>query len=151
MVPHHYGSAGDSGYTKPRFIRSTDREGAAYLTVTVVVGGSALVFYNQGAFGIAHYLAVLTPAAALGGFVLERLNLFGRFSVYFQAITYSATILFHMIPAITDFLRRLPVGDPFIDTFDLAVLEGFHFTFLGLYVLGVAAQILSLRCTAADL
>ena len=49
------------------FIRSTDREGAAYLVVTVVVAGSALGIYNQGGFGIAHYLAVLTLAAALGG------------------------------------------------------------------------------------
>ena len=131
------------------FIRSTDRVGAAYLVVTVVVAGSALGIYNQGGFGIAHYLAVLTLAAAFGGFVLERLNLFGRFSLYFQAIAYSATILFHMIPAITDFLRRLPVGDPFIDSLDSPVLQGFHFAFLGLYVLGVAAQIFKLRSQAS--
>ena len=82
------------------FIRSTDREGGAYLVVTVVVAGSALGIYNQSGFGVAHYLAVLTLAAAFGGFVIQQLNLFGRFSVYFQAIAYSATILFHMIPAI---------------------------------------------------
>ena len=119
--------------------------------VTVVVAGSALGIYNQGGFGIAHYLALLTLAAALGGLALERLNLFGRFSVHFQAIAYSATILFHMIPAITDFLRRLPVGDPFIDSFDSPVLQRFHLAFLGLYVLGVAAQILQLRRKAAGL
>ena len=65
------------------FISSTDWEGAAYLVATVVVAGSALGIYTQGGFGIAHYLAVLTLAAALGGFVIERLNLFGRFSVHF--------------------------------------------------------------------
>lgn len=127
------------------FIRSTDRVGAMYLLVTAVVAGSALRIYNQGGFGIAHYLAILTLAAAFGGFVFERFNLFGRFSVYLQAIAYSATILFHMIPAITDFLRRLPVGDPFIDSFDSPVLQGFHIAFLGLYVLGVVIQILKLR------
>ena len=133
------------------FIRSTDSEGAAYFVVTVVVAGSALGIYNQGGFGIPHYLALLTLAAALGGFVLERLNLFGRFSVYFQAIAYSATILFHMIPAITDFLRRLPVGDPFIDSFDSPLLQGFHLAFVAFYVVGVAAQILKLRRRAAGL
>ena len=56
-----------------------------------------------------------------------------------------------MIPAITDFLRRLPVGDPFIDSFDSPVLQGFHLAFVGLYVLGVAAQILQLRRRAAGL
>ena len=117
----------------------------------LVVAGSALGIYNQGGFGIAHYLAVLTLAAAFGGFVIQRLNLFGRFSVYFQAIAYSVTILFHMIPAITDFLRRLPVGDPFIDSFDSPLLQGFHLAFVALYVLGVAAQILKLRRRAVGL
>jgi hypothetical protein len=132
-------------------IRAADREGAGYLVITVIVAGSALGIYNQGGFGVAHYLAVLTLVAAFGGFVLERFNLFGRFSPYFQAIAYSATILFHMIPAITDFLRRLPMGDPFIDSFDSPVLQGFHLAFLGLYVLGVGVQILALKRSANTL
>lgn len=132
-------------------IRAADREGAGYLVITVIVAGSALGIYNQGGFGVAHYLAVLTLVAAFGGFVLERFNLLGRFSPYFQAIAYSATILFHMIPAITDFLRRLPVGDPFIDSFDSPVLQGFHLAFLGLYVLGVGVQILALKRSANTL
>ena len=132
-------------------IRAADREGAGYLMITVIVAGSALGIYNQGGFGVAHYLAVLTLVAAFGGFVLERFNLFGRFSPYFQAIAYSATILFHMIPAITDFLRRLPVGDPFIDSFDSPVLQGFHLAFLGLYLLGVGVQILKLKRSANTL
>jgi hypothetical protein len=132
-------------------IRAADREGAGYLMITVIVAGSALGIYNQGGFGVAHYLAVLTLVAAFGGFILERFNLFGRFSPYFQAIAYSATILFHMIPAITDFLRRLPVGEPFIDSFDSPVLQGFHLAFLGLYVLGVGVQILKLKRSANTL
>ena len=73
--------------------------------------------------------------------MLERFHIFGAASQYFQAIAYSATILFHMIPAITDFLRRLPVGDPFIDSFDSPVLQGFHLAFLALYLIGVTIQI----------
>jgi len=127
------------------FIRSTDKEGAAYLLITVIVAGSALGIYNQGGFGVAHILAILTLGAALGGFILERFRIFGKASPYFQAIAYSATILFHMLPAITDFLRRLPVGDPFIDSFESPLLQGFHLSFLGLYVLGVLVQCYRLR------
>ena len=129
-------------------IRAADREGAAYLVITLIVAGSALGIYNQGGFGVAHYLAVLTLVAALGGFILERFHLFGRFSPYFQAIAYTATILFHMIPAITDFLRRLPVGDPFVDSFDSPLLQSFHLAFLVCYLLGVAVQIVKLRRSA---
>ena len=130
------------------FIHSTDKEGAASLLITVIVAGSALGIYNQGGFGVAHILAILTLGAALGGFILERFRIFGKASPYFQAIAYSATILFHMIPAITDFLRRLPVGDPFIDSFESPLLQGFHLGFLALYVLGVLVQCYRLRSAA---
>jgi hypothetical protein len=132
------------------FIRSTDKEGAAYLVITGIVAGSALGIYNQGGFGIAHILAILTLGAALGGFILERFRIFGKASPYFQSIAYSATILFHMLPAITDFLRRLPVGDPFIDSFESPLLQGFHLGFLGFYVLGVLAQCYRLRSASGS-
>jgi len=126
-------------------IKASSQTGAWYLIVTVIVAGSALGIYNQGGFGVAHILGLLTLGAALAGFLLERFKLFGKASPYFQAIAYSSTILFHMMPAITDFLRRLPVGDPFIDSVDSPVLQGFHLAFLGLYVVGVAIQIIKLR------
>ena len=43
-------------------ISASDRIGKLYLIVTVIVAGSALGIYNQGGFGIAHILAVLTLA-----------------------------------------------------------------------------------------
>lgn len=134
--------------TRHGVIKASTQIGGAYLIVTLIVAGSALGIYNQGGFGIAHILALLTLGAAVGGFLLERFNILGAVSKYFQAIAYSATILFHMIPAITDFLRRLPVGDPFIESFDSPVLQGFHLAFLALYVLGVSIQIVKLRSPA---
>ena len=49
--------------------------------LALVLAGYALVIYDQSGLGIAHYFAVLTLAAAFGGFLLERLNLLGRFSL----------------------------------------------------------------------
>ena len=89
--------------------------GRLYLLFTLIVAVSALGIYNQGGFGIGHILAVLTLVALLGGVIMEKGKLFGSFSKYFQALGYTSTLLFHMIPAITDFLRRLPVGDPFVE------------------------------------
>ena len=60
--------------------------------------------------------------------------------MYFQALGYSSTLLFHMIPAITDFLRRLPVGDPFVDSLDAPLVQSFHLAFLAAFVVGVLAQ-----------
>jgi hypothetical protein len=50
-----------------------------------------------------------------------------------------------MIPAITDFLRRLPVGDTFIDSFEDPLLLNFHLTFLIVYVVGIIAQMIWLK------
>ena len=130
---------------KYRVVSLTHRSGKLYVLLTLIVAGTALGIYNQGGFGIAHNLAVLTLVALAGGVVLEKTRLFGSFSKYCQALGYSSTLLFHMLPAITDFLRRLPVGDPFIDTLEDPLLRQFHLAFLAIFVVGVIAQMLWLR------
>jgi hypothetical protein len=130
---------------KYRVVTLAHRSGKLYALLTLIVAGTALGIYNQGGFGIAHNLAVLTLVALAGGVVMEKTRLFGSFSKYCQALGYSSTLLFHMIPAITDFLRRLPVGDPFIDTLEDPLLRQFHLAFLAIFVVGIVAQVLWLR------
>ena len=50
-----------------------------------------------------------------------------------------------MIPAITDFLRRLPVGDPFIDSLEDPLLLNFLTAFLVIYMVGLIAQMVWLK------
>ena len=85
-------------------------------------------------------LAVLTLVAVAGGVIMEKVKLFGSFSKYFQTLGYSSTILFHMIPAITDFLLRLPVDDPFADSFVDPLVMGFHVSFILIYIVGITLQ-----------
>jgi len=130
---------------KYRVVTLAHRSGKLYVLLTLIVAGTALGIYNQGDLGIAHNLAVLTLVALAGGVVMEKTRLFGSLSKYCQALGYSSTLLFHMIPAITDFLRRLPVGDPFIDTLEDPLLRQFHLAFLAIFVVGIIAQVLWLR------
>ena len=130
---------------KYKIITTKESSGKLYVLVTLLVAGSALGIYNQGGFGIAHVLAVLTLIALAGGYIMEKFKWFGSFSKYFQALGYTSTLLFHMIPAITDFLRRLPVGDPFIDSFEDPLLLNFHTAFLVIYLVGLVAQIVWLK------
>ncbi|MFT7651179.1 MAG: hypothetical protein ACI9ON_002999 [Limisphaerales bacterium] len=121
------------------------RSGQIYLGCTLVAAVSALGIYNQGGFGIAHVLAVLTLAAVLVGFGAEKTTVFGKLSPYLQAASYSATFLFHMIPAITDGLRRLPVNDPIVTEVDDPLLRGFYLAFLIAYFVGYLVQVIYLR------
>ena len=130
---------------KYKIITTEESSGKLYVLVTLLVAGSALGIYNQGGFGIAHVLAVLTLIALAGGYFMEKFKWFGSFSKYFQALGYTSTLLFHMIPAITDFLRRLPLGDPFIDSFEDPLLLNFHTAFLVIYLVGLVAQIVWLK------
>ena len=130
---------------KYKIITTSENSGRLYVLVTLLVAGSALGIYNQGGFGVAHVLAVLTLIALVGGYIMEKFKWFGSFSKYFQALGYTSTLLFHMIPAITDFLRRLPVGDPFIDSFDDPLLLNFHTAFLVIYLVGLVAQVVWLK------
>ena len=118
--------------------------------MTAIVAGSALGIYNQGSFGVAHVLGVLTLVALAGGYIMERYRWFGSFSKYFQALGYTSTLLFHMIPAISDFLRRLPLGDPFIDSFEDPLLLNFHLAFLIIYFVGIIAQMIWLNRQTAQ-
>ena len=130
---------------KYRVISVQEGPGKLYVYVTLLVAGSALGIYNQGGFGIAHILAVLTLVALAGGFIMEKIKLFGSFSKYFQALGYTSTLLFHMIPAITDFLRRLPVGDPFVDSLEDPLLVSFQLAFLLIFFVGIIVQIFWLK------
>ena len=139
-------------YSLARFkvIRWVDKTGMVYLVLTLVAALSALGIYRHGGFGVAHGLAVLTVAAVLVGLAAEKLSLFGGLSRYVQAASYSATLLFHMIPAITDGLMRLPAGDPVVTEIADPLLRGFYFAFLVTYVIGLGLQIAWLRRTAGS-
>ena len=135
---------------KFKIISFEQYSGRVYLLLTTVVALSALGIYNQGGFGIAHWLGVLTLVAVTGGIVMEKFTLFGGFSKYFQALGYTSTLLFHMIPAITDFLRRLPIGDPFVDSFEDPLILKFHLAFLIIYLVGLILQIRWLKSQPAS-
>ena len=65
---------------KHKAISLDQRSGKLYVLITIIVAGSALGIYNQGGFGVAHMLAVLTLVAVAGGVIMEKFKLFGSFS-----------------------------------------------------------------------
>lgn len=119
--------------------------GKIYLGCTLLAALSALAIYKHGGFGAAHALAVLTLLALLVGAVMEKYKLFGKFSSYLQAASYSATFLFHMIPAITDGLMRLPVDGPIVTNIEDPLLKQFYLAFLITYIVGFLLQVMWLR------
>ncbi len=132
-------------FVQHKLIAWSHRPGQIYLIFTLITALSALGIYNQGGFGIAHVLAVMTLGAVGVGSAAEKTQFIGKLSPYLQAVSYSATYLFHMIPAITDGLMRLPVGNPIVAEIGDPLLRGFYIAFLLAYLIGAALQINYLR------
>jgi hypothetical protein len=57
-----------------------------------------------------------------------------------RAFFFSATLLFHCIPAVTDALLRLPVGDPILTSIEDPVLRLSYLGLLVLFLTGVTLQ-----------
>jgi len=137
--------AGFYSLARYKFILLEHRAGKIYLICTFIAATTALTIFRHGGFGAAHALAVLTLLALAVGTVTAKTNIFGKFSGYLQAMSYSATLLFHMIPAITDGLMRLPVDAPIVTDIKDPLLKGFFLAFLVIYLVGVIAQFFALR------
>lgn len=122
-------------------IKPQTRSGQIYLVTTLITAGTALAIFQHGAFGPAHGLAVMTLAALAVGTVASTTKFFGKLSRYVRAVSYSATLLFHSIPAVTDSLMRLPVGDPLLTSIEDPVLKLCYAALLFVFLVGVSLQL----------
>ena len=93
------------------YIKSTNNLGKFYIIATLITAGTALMLFKNGGFNLAHLLAVLTIVAIILGLTSEKYNIFG-FSKYIQAMSYTSSVLFHLIPGIAEVNKRLPVNNP---------------------------------------
>jgi hypothetical protein len=125
---------------KFREISPQTRSGQVYLASTLLAAGTALAIFQRGVFGPGHVLAVLTLAALATGMVAATTKVFGKLSRYVRAISFSATLLFHSIPAITDGLLRLPVGNPVLTSIEDPVLKLCYLVLLLLFLVGIGLQ-----------
>ena len=126
---------------KYKVISFSERAAKIYLLLTLITASTALAIYNQGGFRIAHVLAILTLLALMAGTIVEKTYMLGSLSKYFFTLFYTSTFLFHMIPAITDTLRRLPVGDPFASSLDDPLVVSFHVLFFVIFIFSYVWQV----------
>ena len=126
---------------KYKVISFSDRAAKIYLLLTLITASTALAIYNQGGFRIAHVLAILTLLALMAGTIVEKTYMMGSLSKYFFTLCYTSTFLFHMIPAITDTLRRLPVGDPFASSLNDPLVVSFHVLFFIIFIFSYVLQV----------
>ncbi len=133
--------SGGSALARYKEISLQTQSGQIYLVTTLITAGTALAIFQHGKFGPAHGLAVMTLLALALGTVAATMKPFGKFSRHVQAISFSATLLFQCIPAVTDGLMRLPVGDPVLTSIEDPILKMSYLALLALFLIGVTLQL----------
>jgi uncharacterized membrane protein len=128
-----------------KVISPGDALGRTYLVTTLLTAVTGLGIFQHGGFGPPHVLSILTLLALAVGTVAALTDALGRWSRYVQAICYSTTFLFHMIPGFTETLTRLPPGQPLLPNAGAPELKPIAAVLLLLLIAGLTFQLRWLR------
>jgi hypothetical protein len=126
--------------------------GKVYIWTTVLTCLTGFGIFQHGGFGNAHVVGIITLVVLAIAWVAGRTSLFGGASPYVETICYTATFLFHMIPAVTETTTRLPLGAPLLPNAEAPELKTAAGVLFLLFLAGAAWQVWRLRAqrTAPD-
>lgn len=141
--------AGIMALLRDRQITSRNLLGQVYVFTTLVTCVTGFGIFQHGGFGKPHVLGIITLMVLGVALVAERTQVFGKLSPYLRTVSFSATFLFHWIPAITETSTRLPLGSPLLASADAPELQMAAGLLFVLFLVGATLQVLALRKTTA--
>ena len=133
--------AGIAALLRDYEIRFNNRTGKFYVAATFLAAFSGLFIFNHGGFGPPQVLSLLTILTLLAGVLASTTRVFGKLSDYVEIISFSTTLLFHLIPAFTESLIRLPVGAPWLASPDAPEFQAIYGALFVLYGIGLTLQL----------
>lgn len=139
--------AGFVALVRDQRISSSNGLGKVYVITTALTCLTGFGIFQHGGFNKAHALGIITLVVLAVAWGAGRYGWFGRASRYVEAVGYSATFLFHLIPAITETTTRLPYGHPLLSSPDAPQLQTASAVLLVLFLLGAGLQVRALRAS----
>jgi len=126
--------AGIVGFVRDKRIDLDNRAGKTYLVMTILTCLTGFGIFQHGGFGKPHALGVLTLLVlAVAWKVAARPAL--------QTVLLSLTFFFHMIPAVTETLTRVPMGAPILPNAEAPELQVITGAMFVLFVIGATLQV----------
>lgn len=136
--------SGLASFIRYRGISPLTSLGKIYIWTTVITCLTGFGIFQHGGFGKPHQLGVIT-LITLAILALANKGVFRRASRYIETVGYSLTFFFHMIPAWTETLTRLPSDAPiFTDPEDPSLKALYGLSFL-VFLIGATLQVRRLR------
>lgn len=138
-------AAGAIALVRDKEISPRNKVGKVYILTTIITCLTGFGIFQHGGFGKGHVLGIITLVVLGIAGVAGTTRLFGRASRYVETVSYSATFLFHMIPAVTETSTRLPVGAPLVTNAEAPVLQAAAGVLFVAFLIGATLQVLRLR------
>jgi len=120
--------------------------GTIYLVAMLVGAGTVFLVTHQPA---GYVIGTVTLLLLAVGYTAGRVGALGRAARYVETVCLSLTAFLLMLPTVTEVLRRVPDGHPFVTELNAPLLLGAQASLLVLLVIGLTAQILVLRRSRA--
>ena len=138
-------AAGIVSLFRYRQITLQTKAGRLYVMMTVLSCLTGFSIYQHGGFGAPHVVGIVTlitlGIAARAGKFRSGLGIAREV----EAVAYCATILFHMIPAVTETSTRFPLGNPLIKDRNGPELQAAGGVLLVLFLIGSFIQVRRLK------
>ncbi|GGF11563.1 hypothetical protein GCM10011611_16540 [Aliidongia dinghuensis] len=100
---------------------------------------------------ISYGIGAATMLFLLAGYGVKRISGLGRAADYIETIFLSVTAFLLTVPTVSETLRRVPDGHPFVTDPHSPILTGVMASLLVILVVGLTAQIIHLRKQATVL
>ena len=142
-------AAGLIALLRDKQITSGNRLGQVYFVTTLLTAVTGFGIFQHGGFGKPHALGILTLLVLVVIMVAYRTQFYGRWSRVVEVVGYSATFLFHMIPAVTETTTRLPLGAPLLSSPEAPALKMATAVMGLLFLIGAYFQVRRLRPASA--
>ena len=137
--------AGVWAFVRDKQINPANRLGQVYTVTTVLTCLTGFGIFQHGGFGKPHALGVITLLVLAVAWWASKYGVLGRATRYVVMLCYSITLLFHMIPAITETSTRLPLGHPLLASAEDQALQTAAGVLFLLFLIGGTLQVLWLR------
>jgi hypothetical protein len=116
--------------------------GAVYFFSMLIGAVTAFLVAHQP---VSYGIAAATLVFLLAGYGIGRFSNAGRPAKYLETAFLTVTTFLLMVPTVTETLRRVPDGHPFVTDLKSPLLLGFQASLLAMLIVGLSAQLMYLR------
>lgn len=118
------------------------KPGAVYFVSMLIGSATVFVVTHQP---IGYVIGAITILLLLAGYGAGQIQALGRAGRYIETICLSLSAFLLMLPTVSEILRRVPDGHPFVTELNSPLLLGAQASLLVILIVGLTVQIVYLR------